>query len=188
MNLKCDRDLTLPDTDDRTFQQYKFDRAADEKLVEQAHNFRMHTMESMRSYGQNAIRGVFLLNGGAAIALLTLIGSLYGRSSNSTQLADYLMESAAESLWYFGLGLSFSVVASALAYINYGILSHYEWHHREAHAWIKIASDPPRSVKAITYSVNGTALASVLFAAGSLVCFVLGGLSFYEALRGIARV
>lgn len=70
----------------------------------------------LKEYGQLALRSVFLLNGGAILALLTFIGSSIGKSVGTTHVTPSLFMGA---FLYYGAGLVMCVVSITCAYINY---------------------------------------------------------------------
>ncbi len=70
----------------------------------------------LKEYGQLALRSVFLLNGGAILALLTLIGSSIGKSVGTTPILPSAFVSA---FLFFAAGLLSCVGSMTFAYLNY---------------------------------------------------------------------
>ena len=63
------------------------------------------------SFGQNAIRALFLANGAAAIALLTFLGAMV--EGDQSELAKAL----SVSLWWFGVGVVLSAIVAMASYV-----------------------------------------------------------------------
>jgi hypothetical protein len=113
---------------------------------------RLELARAVIGFGQTAIRSLFLINGGALIALLTFLGQL------SDQRPD---EAAAFStpMLYFSVGLISVCVVAMLAYI---VQSIYEARGR----FLRIG--------------KGLHIASLFFAASSLAAFTVGILDAYS--------
>jgi hypothetical protein len=71
------------------------------------------SFDAVIKYSDAAIRGAFLLNGGACLALLTFIGNL--KTTPGTQAFDYNLSS---SLLFFAYGSLAAVLTSAISYIS----------------------------------------------------------------------
>src|SRR5687767_10130130 len=57
-----------------------------EKYAAYTHEERAKAREYSKEYGQTFLRTVFLLNGGAILTLLTLLGSLFGKNDHTILL------------------------------------------------------------------------------------------------------
>ena len=68
--------------------------------------------EATYRYGELSVRSLLILNGGAALALLTLAGSA------KTGLVSINAGDLAGLVWYFGAGAGLSVLTSGLAYLS----------------------------------------------------------------------
>lgn len=107
------------------FERERFDRqtkivAAKEyarEIVELKSQYDRH----LKEYGQLAMRTIFLLNGGAIIALLTLMGSVIGRGNETIEVYPALFVPAFAK---FGIGLVATVGTMVAAYTNY--LGHHD--------------------------------------------------------------
>jgi hypothetical protein len=113
------------------FQSAKFDR---EQALEKEKLDREHLFESrkeyarqvleyalqfdrhLKEYGQLALRSIFLLNGGAVLALLTFIGSSIGKSVGSTSVLPSMFVSA---FVLYCAGLVACAISMTFAYLNY---------------------------------------------------------------------
>ena len=68
---------------------------------------RLKAIDFQKEYGQNAVRTLFLLNGGAILALLTLLGALYGKGDPAAaQLARELSRGLLPAFPWFVVGLA----------------------------------------------------------------------------------
>lgn len=70
----------------------------------------------LKDYGQMALRSLFLLNGGAMVALLAFLGSSVGKSVGATQI------SPSQFVWpfsYFAGALVAVTLSMTFAYFNY---------------------------------------------------------------------
>jgi hypothetical protein len=64
---------------------------------------------------------VFLLNGGAILALLTLIGSLFGKGDHTmVRVAISLTRALIPALYWFAGGLMLAALVAAIAFFNFG--------------------------------------------------------------------
>lgn len=100
------------------------DDAATKVAAERLHAERASFIKSANAYGTATIRSLFLLNGGAAIALLTLVGSILGKDSDtSAGIAAAFLHGFQPALRSFGWGLVTAVLAAALGYLNFSALA-----------------------------------------------------------------
>jgi hypothetical protein len=72
----------------------------------------LETFKVVIASGQNALRAAMLVNGGAAVALLALLGNIVTKTESDRVLKGPLPV----ALLFFGLGVFMSAVASALVY------------------------------------------------------------------------
>lgn len=100
--------------------------------TEGEHDERKIAIEAFNSYGSTALKGVFLLNGGAIIALLALMGALAGKDTIKPLLdVRMLIKALIPSLQAFSLGVGLAAFASGLGYLNWSarVMQHWEpWH------------------------------------------------------------
>lgn len=76
--------------------------------------------QHLKEYGQMALRSIFLLNGGATLALLTFIGSVIQKTNYSVSPSAFVPSFR----WFVG-GLIATVVSMTFAYLNYSL--HKSW-------------------------------------------------------------
>lgn len=107
-----------------TIERYK---AELQRWVEEHKNVHAHRLESFRSViqaGQNALRTAFLMNGGAAVALLAFAGHLATTDTDR-------VPSIAPSLMVFVGGVLVSALASGVTYISQWLYAgDRPWHQR----------------------------------------------------------
>ncbi|MCW6506885.1 hypothetical protein [Lichenifustis flavocetrariae] len=98
---------------------------AEKAYADRVHQDRSKAIEFSKDYGTATIRSLFLLNGGAAVAVLSLIGALIARTTDaSALLAAKLVNGVSFALCSFCVGLVFAVVPMALGYINFMLIAH----------------------------------------------------------------
>jgi hypothetical protein len=106
--------------DEQTFEREKIDRThkheAGKEYARQILEYTLQHDRHLKDYGQMALRSVFLLNGGAIIALLTFIGSASGKTIGASVIAPALFVVAFS---FFSAGLVCAVISITSAYLNY---------------------------------------------------------------------
>ena len=106
--------------DEHAFEREKVDRQtklqAGTEYARQILEYALQHDRHLKDYGQMALRSVFLLNGGAIIALLTFSGSVTGK-----QVSDITIKPASFVVAFscFAVGLVCAVLAMTFAYLNY---------------------------------------------------------------------
>jgi hypothetical protein len=126
--------------------------------VEDRKNLHVSNVEMFRSViaaGQNAIRSAFILNGGAAVAMLAFIGHLV--SVNISKIPIF-----ADSILPFTAGVLGASVAAGFTYLS-------QWCY---------ANETPNTVKI----GNVIRVVCILLVLGAYGCFVLGMYSVYQAV------
>jgi len=94
-------------------------------------------IKSVANFGINALRGIFLLNGGGAVAVLAHINALEGTGKT-------------ESVKYFAIGALCAVLASGSAYVSELLCS---WHYaRAGKAIIENRQDDSCASKLLRYT------------------------------------
>lgn len=103
----------------------KLDDWRDSKKIyaEQTHAVRLFALGASVDHGKIFIRFMFLLNGGAIVALLTLIGAMFGKSDGSTLIVVIQFAYQIKYAFYFFIGgLVFTSATAAAAYINWSLV------------------------------------------------------------------
>jgi hypothetical protein len=105
---------------DQDLELYKLDQShgfeARKEYARQVHDYTLQYEKHLKEWGQTALRTIFLLNGGAIIALLTFIGGTIGKSTGTTSVFPALFVPAFHK-YVFGLGCT--ALSMVCAYINY---------------------------------------------------------------------
>jgi hypothetical protein len=94
-----------------------------EKYASHLGEERVKAMEHSKDYGQIFVRTIFLLNGGAILALLTFIGSMYGKSDLNVLVAISLGKKLVPAFYCFAGGLVSAALVAAIAYFNWMIVT-----------------------------------------------------------------
>jgi hypothetical protein len=80
-------------------------------------------MEAVKAYGVLSIKTLFLLNGGAILALLTFTASFFSRNDQTLILIGIaLAKQFTGAFYFFGGGLACAAAISGIAYVNYSAL------------------------------------------------------------------
>lgn len=103
----------------------------------------------LNSSAKDALRATFLLNGGAAVATLSFLGSV----SDGQSILD--ISGIVNALWFYSLGLGFCVLAYGADYLNM-----MAWRHH------------------IDLGSFTSTLVAFLLAGGSIVMFFVGSYVF----------
>lgn len=91
--------------------------------AEQTHAVRIFALGSSVEHGKIFIRFMFLLNGGAMIALLALIGAIFGKSEGSTlSVVIHFAQQIKVAFYFFIAGLIFTSATAATAYMNWSFV------------------------------------------------------------------
>lgn len=153
--------------------------------TEGEHEERKIAIEAFNSFGSTALKGVFILNGGAIIALLALMGALAGKDAVKPLLdVKMLIKALIPSLEAFGLGVALAAFASGLGYLNWSarVMQHWEpwdWNH-----YIRTGERPARS-KWIRPTIEAFRAAAILAYFISLGCFGRGAWMVANAFRKV---
>ncbi|GEP07936.1 hypothetical protein MOX02_59740 [Methylobacterium oxalidis] len=98
---------------------------ANKVFADQTGEQRMHALEAIKAYGVLSIKTLFLLNGGAILALLTFTASFFSRSDHTMALVGIsLAKQFVTAFYFFGAGLASAAIISGIAYVNYSALYH----------------------------------------------------------------
>lgn len=106
----------------RDFQREQY-MLANKVFADQTGDQRMHAMDAVKAYGTLTIRTLFLLNGGAILALLTFTASFFSRNDQTLILIGIsLAKQFTIAFYFFGAGLASAAIISGIAYVNYSAL------------------------------------------------------------------
>lgn len=107
LRLSAELDRILSQSDwfrDHLFRKY-------DRRMELWKEARLEMTRAVISFGQGAIRSLILINGGAAVAIMTFLGNFGGESNQSADLF-------AKSLLLFALGVAAAALVGGFAYVT----------------------------------------------------------------------
>ncbi|WP_043620285.1 hypothetical protein [Ensifer sp. ZNC0028] len=135
-------------------------------------------LESVFSFGLEAIRTTAILNGGAVIAVFAFLGALYGKDGSAIELARELLPAA----FTFAVGALLAGVASGFAYFAQFLYS-------GAHDDVKLTwehpycDNPPSQDRRLRWGIFWHVLC-VCAVLASYGCIILGLIGAWAALKG----
>jgi hypothetical protein len=142
--------------------------------------FEHKSLEYSKEYGAITLRGLFLINGGAIISILTLIGSLL-QNPNGLKLSELLFE----SIWFFALGLIATILATGIGYVNFQALNYMQPGPDGLRKYIDTGDASGWKISKIPIV---TAWSAVVLSGASAFLFFYGlylALSGFEAMLGL---
>jgi hypothetical protein len=99
----------------------KFQHESNMEWYKAQRQFDLEMFKSVIQSGQTALRASFLINGGAAIALLAFIGNIWNKTQNIT-----VIKSLAISLCVFSTGVLFVALSTGMTYLTQNAYA-YNW-------------------------------------------------------------
>lgn len=149
------------------------------RLHDREHEFYQQTNQATINNSNATLRLLVLINGGAALALLTFLSGLYPQG-NPSELAD-----VAKHLIWFVWGVAFAAVGSGLAYaISYCIVTGSAYRD---HKWYPPYVEDTPATKWWIRSAIFFHLLAVIAAIVSLGLFVYGMLEISDAIIGFLK-
>ena len=148
----------------------KKENISDRDIAQRYHDrndseFRFHNQCTVE-IGQTAVRSVFLINGGAAVAVLAFLSGLVG----SEQLVD--LQGVSKALWWFALGVALAALSSCSAYFanfcNASRVGHRT--QRYEYPYVEETEESEQFGKRSTFFTG----VSILLVACSVLCFFRG--------------
>lgn len=135
------------------------------KLTDADNAWDLKAFEAANAFGQSAVRSLLLINGGAAVALFALLGSIMENQSQHIQRNPWILHNTVEALVrggkWFAMGVFSATIATCLAYLAQTL---YNRLHEKLG--------------------NATVVLIVVSAAISVVSFLLGALACLEHFGG----
>ena len=156
--LKAIEDSPKTELSQFDIEKYKADLSNWGAAYNYALDSNLELFRSVITAGQNSIKTSFLLNGGAAIALLAFIGHL-------TEIKSTQVHVFANGLIPFALGVLTTTITSGLTYLC-------QWLYANAHAQARKAAE----------SVN---ILAIIVGAAAYLFFLWGLYSAYRALESL---
>lgn len=165
---KLNAEKLKQDSEDRRAAAVEYARMVQERA--------MLSLSASKEYAVMGLRSVVLLNGGAIIALLTLVGAVVGKPDAWGQtLSPASFVPAFEA---FGAGLILAVLAMVIGYFNFQVhlLAHAKPSALANHI-LKSESEWPSDLNTRRVrKINWTLWVAVAFGIASLGAFFVGGL------------
>jgi hypothetical protein len=126
----------LADLDDR---QRDYLQNVQLEYVKMAHAEWLEGFKGVKDFSSNAIRMLYVLNGGALIALLALIGNIYSKIIPGDQLLHFekFLKAILPAFLPFAVGLLLAGIVSALAYANYSSIEASFPNSSRLYLWLK---------------------------------------------------
>ncbi len=155
-------------------QEMEFRKEAAAEYARMALAHQLQSQQFMKDYGQMAIRSLFLLNGGALVSLITLMGSI---SSYTFKFPKELVPTSLMAGFpWFLFGLFFAVVMMFMAYLNYGEIARSKSNLGAlANAIIKLKDVwPHNSTDGGGFRILWTYRGAIVAGLASLLCFFAG--------------
>lgn len=148
------------------------EQGAWEKFSQLAHAERLIVLDGIKQYGLTTIRLLSILNGGAIIALLGLIGSMFSRGEGSVQVGVSLASSALPAFYFFAGGLVLTASTAGIGYISFNASA--VGHISPGHLLTFMRGEVPEELQDYDRLAVGTTWAAILFGVLALAAFVLG--------------
>jgi hypothetical protein len=152
--------------------------SAGDRYASSAHDTRARFISFSVEYGKIFINSSLIMNGGAILALLTFLGSLYGKGDIKSIFIAIWMSS---QLWFafaaFSTGLFATLICAGLTYINWMASSGSHSDDGSLMLWqigLPSLEENDREMDSYDKYIRPTALLSILFGILAAVCFILG--------------
>lgn len=152
------------------------------EYVKMAHAEWLEHFRGVREFSNQAIRMLYVLNGGALLALLALLGNMYGTlHPEGPVFFSKFVNAITPAFMPFVFGLLSAGMVSLFAYINFSALETsspssaalYNWLRGENHVVSNFLENLPVT----------TARIGVFFGLGSLAAFGFGCYKVYQAFK-----
>lgn len=157
------------------------------KYVEQLHAETMFAKQTVATFAQSAVRLLFLINGGAVIALLTFLGALYGKEGRGLEVAQALSKSLPDAIALYLLGLVLAVATAGWSYLNFSIMESTTRAPEELLGWSR--REPMQKVAKLSLrALIGSAWIAFGFGVVSLGCFGWGAWLTLSAFKAVANL
>lgn len=132
------------------------------------------SIQAVNAYGIEAIKAVFLLNGGAIIALLALLGALLGKEGAlASGAARSLTQHLVPGFYCYIGGVVSAALIAGIGYLNWSLIADQRWH--PVH-WGNLLNGTrlPDSPKWYDTFIHWSRITAIFLFFVSLGCFVGG--------------
>jgi hypothetical protein len=151
-----------------------------------AHAEHIEAMKAIREFSLQGIRMIYILNGGAIIALMTFIGNTFSNNDEPNIIIKSLyMYYILSAFPFFAGGLLFGGILSIIAYINYSLLQQVYPSSGDLMGWLR--GENIAFPKIANKWANLTAIIGLVVAILSLICFGLGCYYVYAAFKYLSN-
>lgn len=142
---------------------------------------------AVKDYGTEALKATFLLNGGAIIALLALMGALHGKdTAGAMMLTKALGKGLAPAFQFFIFGVAGAALTLGIGYLNWTAVASSYWEPGHRATWSatgETRSDQDKRrlgpwrrwfVDRREIIIEASRFIAVILFLGSLFCFLRG--------------
>ena len=151
----------------------------------QIHDQRMSSLKSLNDYGTLAVRSLFILNGGAILALLTFLAAFFSKNDQNTILIGINMARQLRSAFYmFASGVAISALVAGIAYINWSYMHEHYQSPSQLYS-IMVSGKAEETSTSIFKVVKATAIISIGLGVISLLLFIIGAFKVADAFQVI---
>ena len=151
----------------------------------QIHDQRMSSLKSVNDYGTLALRSVFILNGGAILALLTFLGAFFSKNDQNTILIGINIAHQLRLAFYmFVSGVAISALAAGVAYLNWSYMHEHYQSPSQLYS-IMISGKAEETSPGVFKVVKATAIISIGLGIISLILFIAGAFRVADAFQVI---
>jgi hypothetical protein len=147
---------------------------ANELLGKQTHEMRSAAMLSSRELGQQAIRSLILLNGGAIIVLLAFVGNTIGKGGDAATMGIVMAREALPAFYWFVGGLVLATLVSATGYLNWLIAA--DSFMSEVDLFFFVQRLPPSPERDLSWRIKLTFVLAGVLGLLSLAAFCVGSI------------
>jgi hypothetical protein len=155
-----------------------------EKYIDFQHEERGRTLDALKEYGSSTIRMAFLLNGGSIIALLTLIGVMFGgESTHKATAAAMLAQGLKLPFILYGSGVLAAAFSSGVAYLNWSLVGEAYLSPTEIYGYL--TGKPPKKSPWLYWTATATLWIAIVLALISLCLFGVGSWMVVDKLAAI---
>lgn len=163
----------------------KFVEGAAKIASEGDHDERKLAIAAVNAYGIEAIKATFLLNGGAIIALLALLGGLLSKESLAVSgIARAMTKALMPGFQFYIAGVVAASLTAGIGYLNWTLVAQQRFQPGHWQDWLANGTwySSPRAYGLI---IETTRVVAILLFFGSLFCFARGSWIIARAFQKI---
>jgi hypothetical protein len=161
-------------------------RELDIEYIKMAHAERLEASRGVREFSSYAIRMMYLLNGGAIIAILALIGNMYGKQTgDQSAIFTRFLHAIIPAFIPFITGLILAGVVSAFAYLNFSVLEVASFSSSDLLLWFR--GQKLERHRFWRKAPQVTAIIGLVIGLFSLLAFAWGSCRVYQSFELLSR-